>query len=294
NTVFKFYFQAWLLLALSAAVFVERIFHAPCGLVSLLEIKTDAESHDKPGLPSSDHGVDGATTSQVPVVTADGQGVTEGRANAEIQACPPGTSPWLLKLSSITAVAVALLLMGAALYPAFAIPAKMRDRWIPSAPHTLDGMQFMRHAVQVEQGVRVQLEADYRVIRWLQKNVDSSPTIIETVAEREYLWGNRISIYTGLPAVVGWRWHQVQQRGVMPPGTVEARRADVLQFYNTAVPERALDILKTYDVEYVILTPYERAYMISEGLPKFDVMVQNAWLEIVYQDEASTIYRVIG
>ncbi len=151
----------------------------------------------------------------------------------------------------------------------------------------------MPYAVQIEQGADLHLLADYRIIRWLEDNVEGSPTIIEELGEHEYLWGSRISIYTGLPAVVGWRWHQVQQRGVMPAGTVEARQADVRAFYDTLDPDRALQILERYEVQYVILAPYERAYMLPAGLPKFVEMVANGWLEVVYQDSDSVIFRVV-
>jgi uncharacterized membrane protein len=112
------------------------------------------------------------------------------------------------------------------------------------------------------------------------------------VGEREYLWNGRISVYTGLPAVAAWRWHQVQQRGAMPPGTVESRMQDVRYFYNGASPEEAIEILDEYDVSYVILTPYERAYMIAEGQAKFAYLVDNHWLDVVYEDASSKIYRV--
>jgi len=189
-------------------------------------------------------------------------------------------------------VAMAVLLICAGLYPALAIPAKVRDRWVPSAPQTLDGMAYMPYAIRHERDMAIPLLADYRVIRWLQDSVEGSPTIIEAQADAEYFWGNRISVYTGLPAVVGWRWHQVQQRMVMPPGTVEARQQDVRMFYDTESPALAEDILERYGVRYVILTPYEQAIMAPEGMDKFPQMVASGVLEIAYLDELSIVYRV--
>jgi YYY domain-containing protein len=197
-------------------------------------------------------------------------------------------------VSDAVSAILALLLFSTTLYPAMAIPAKTRDRWAPEAPHTLDGMAFMAYAVQFESDTRLPLEADYRVIRWLQDNVEGSPTIMEGQGAREYLWGGRISVYTGLPAIAAWRWHSVQQRMTMPAGTVEARQLDVNYFYNTIDAEQAMTILERYNVQYVVLAPYERAYMMPEGLPKFDVMTERGWLVPVYDDEYSTIYRVVG
>ncbi len=192
----------------------------------------------------------------------------------------------------VVVIFMALLLVGAGLYPALAIPAKTQDRWAAEAPLTLDGMIFMAYATQYEHGSDISLWSDYQVIRWLQENVKGTPVIIEGLGAREYLWGSRISVYTGLPAVAAWRWHQVQQRGAMPAGTVEARMQDIRYFYNGASPAEAAKILDDYDVAYVILTPYERAYMIPEGEAKFEELVHKEVLEIAYQDSYSTIYQV--
>ena len=144
----------------------------------------------------------------------------------------------------LVSIALAILLFGAGLYPALAIPAKIRDRWAPSAPASLDGAAFIPYAIQEEHGSRFSLAQDYAVIHWLQENVEGSPTIMEAQAEREYLWGARISVHTGLPAIAAWRWHQVQQRLVMPAGTVEERQQAVRLFYNTSDPEKAVQILE--------------------------------------------------
>ena len=255
NTVFKFHLEVWALLGVSAAVFAEQLFHGgSC-------VKATSQQQLGHRVPRSLSHVGG------------------------IHALPDRMREW-------AGVVLGLLLMGALLYPAFAIPWKVMDRWAPQAPHTLDGMAFMAYALQYENDHAIPLIADYHVIRWLQDHVPGSPTIIEAQASREYLWGNRVSIYTGLPSVVGWRWHQVQQRMALPAGTVEGRQHDVRFFYDTSDPALALEILNRYQVQYVILTPYERAYMLPQGLQKFDAMVAQGWLRPVYQDEWSTIYRV--
>ncbi len=216
-------------------------------------------------------------------------------------------------VGDVTLAILTLTLLASALYPLFAIPAKIRDRWVSEAPITLDGMAFLEHATQYENGIALPLEGEARVIRWLQDNVTGSPVIMEKNAEAEYVrWGNRVSIYTGLPTVIGWRWHQAQQRMVMPGGTVEGRQQDVVEFYNTPSSKTAWEILQRYHVEYVVLTPYERAYMQTplsfslEGEPdlaqhqaeaeaKFDSLVAEGRLEIVFHDPESDarIYRVV-
>ncbi len=271
NTVFKFHLQIWMLLGLCAAVFVERIFHGDG--VALV---------GRPVAPSGSN-----TAEPPPLAPALPIALSEGEGLAPVRDPEPRA-----RASDIGRVAMAILLVCAGLYPALAIPAKIQDRWVPSAPRTLDGMAYMPSAIRYERDVAIPLAADFRVIRWLQEHVEGSPTIIEAQADAEYRWGNRMSIYTGLPSVVGWRWHQVQQRMVMPPGTVEARQQDVRMFYDTQSPDLARDILERYDVRYVILTPYEQAHMAPEGMSKFPEMLESGVLQIAYEDELSVVYRV--
>jgi YYY domain-containing protein len=186
------------------------------------------------------------------------------------------------------------------LYPAFAIPAKINDRYVPTAPRGLDGMAYMRDAIRSEEfaGRRAEfaLRHDYDAIRWMQDNVEGSPTILEegAAAGNQYRWSARFSIYTGLPTVVGWEWHQRQQRAALAAPVVEDRVADVREFYSTVDPDRARLLLRRYGVRYVILGAMERLYNDPAGLDKFDVMVEAGDLRPVYRNPGVTIYEVLA
>ena len=75
------------------------------------------------------------------------------------------------------------------------------------------------------------MSQDYRAIQWMQRNVQGSPVIVEANTP-EYRWGTRFTIYTGLPGVVGWNWHQRQQRAVTPDTWVFDRVDAIGAFYN--------------------------------------------------------------
>jgi uncharacterized membrane protein len=103
-----------------------------------------------------------------------------------------------------------------------------------------------------------------------------------------YGWGNRFSIYTGLPAVIGWDVHQGQQR-LAYSDQVTQRRADVDSFYNTHDVRLALQILRRYDVRFVFVGGLERHYYDRVGLAKIPRL---PGLSRVYDSAGVQIYRV--
>ncbi|MGD1997271.1 MAG: DUF2298 domain-containing protein, partial [Anaerolineae bacterium] len=189
--------------------------------------------------------------------------------------------------------AMALLVFCMALFPAMSIPAKVNDRFTQVTGPTLDGMAYMEYSRTGDVRGEVDLAPDYAAIVWMQESIEGSPVILEGLGEREYLWGNRVSIYTGLPTVIGWRWHQVQQRMGAGADEVGRRRQDVEECYSTENHDRAWRILKRYNVRYIYVGPYERLYYGSVGLVKFDAMVADGRLRVVYDQDAVRIYEVV-
>ncbi|MCX8026049.1 MAG: hypothetical protein N3A60_12680, partial [Thermanaerothrix sp.] len=135
------------------------------------------------------------------------------------------------------------------------------------------------------------LSQDYRAIRWMQENVKGSPVIVEANVP-EYRWGNRFTIYTGLPGVVGWNWHQRQQRALLPDTWVTERVVAVASFYNTTDLQEAKRFLERYRVSYVIVGQLEKAVYQAEGLAKFEAQEGRLWRR-VYYDADTAIYQVI-
>lgn len=183
-----------------------------------------------------------------------------------------------------------LLVGGAALYPLTAGRAKILDRMSEPAPHNLDGMAYMDYASYDWMGV-MDLSEDARAIRWMQENVAGSPVIVEANLRDLYRWGSRISIYTGLPGVVGWEWHQQQQRALTPGVWVSERIVEIDNFYTTSDPASAAGFLAKYNVKYIVVGQLERNVYPAPGLEKFPALEGSLW-KAVYQDGSTIIYQV--
>jgi uncharacterized membrane protein len=173
----------------------------------------------------------------------------------------------------------------------------MVDRMSATAPRTLDGMTYMEYSryfngASAEMGIDMDLREDYLAIRWMQENVKGSPVIVEAHTV-EYQWGNRFTIYTGLPSVVGWRWHQSQQRDIVNDRWVWNRVYAVDDFYQTLDMQTARDFLRKYNVRYIVLGQQERAYYTAPGLEKFAAMERSGELKRVFSVGQTVIYEVV-
>ncbi|UCH58908.1 MAG: glycosyltransferase family 39 protein [Anaerolineales bacterium] len=199
---------------------------------------------------------------------------------------------WYLGWRAAWQIVLVGLVFAASLYPLLGATAKVKDRIAEDAPHTLDGMAFMAYASYTDTWGPMDLSQDYQAIRWMQENVSGSPVIVEANLRELYRWGSRFSIYTGLPGVVGWEWHQQQQRALLPGGWVSDRIAEIDQFYTTTDPQEAIRFLRKYDVRYIVLGQQERGHYPGPGLAKFPALEGSLW-QAVYQDRDTIIYRVV-
>lgn len=234
NTVFKFYFQAWTMLALSSAA----------AATWLLE---------------------------------------KGKA-------------WG-KRSRNWSFFIAVVLLGGAILTSFtSIYYKIKDRQSIHAPHTLDGAQFMAFTRLFDgppggEGREMDLSRDEQAIRWIQSHVPGSPVIIEAHTPEYRHWGNRFTIYTGLPGILGWENHQRQQRATLPGQWIDRRLMDIQTFYLSASREVVEAIIERYDIQYIIVGQLEKLYYPGLGLNKFHEWDGDAW-ERVYSDADTEVYKV--
>ncbi len=274
NTVFKFYLQAWVMFGVSAAAGVALIADRLLPKRSRTTVSTSQSVLIEPErLPPADL----QTTELLQPVLQP--------ATAQ----PAGSQFIDLKRAWIGFAG--LLLFVGLLYPIFATAAKVRDRFVPTLPPGLNGMDYMREARYAENGHEFPLGGDYDAIQWLRENVKGSPVIAEGNAGL-YHWGDRVSINTGLPTIIGWDWHTKQQYSLMSGEVIDRRLEDLKSLYNTPDAQLALTLLHRYNVSYVYVGQMERAIYDARGLSKFDALAQSGKLETVYDDGGTKIYRV--
>ncbi|MBN2387001.1 MAG: hypothetical protein JXB85_08270 [Anaerolineales bacterium] len=203
----------------------------------------------------------------------------------------PEIASWRFRARAAWQGTATVLITCAALFLLLGGMDKIRDRMAPEAPHSLDSMAFMESAQFADFGVVMNLDEDYRAILWMQAHISGSPVIVEANIP-EYRWGTRYTIYTGLPGVVGWNWHQRQQRGVTE-AWVWNRVTEIERFYRTTDATVARDFLRRYNVGYIVVGQLERAvYVEGYGLDKFEWFEGRLWRE-VYRDGQTVIYEVL-
>ncbi len=202
---------------------------------------------------------------------------------------------WLPEWRAVWRLGFALLFGVALLYPIFATHAKINDRFDRSVGATLDGSAFLEKAILQERAGPIELKWDADAIRWVQENLPGSPTVVEMQTwDKLYGWGSRFAMWTGNPTIVGWHWHQQQQRASVQPDPVMPRVQDVQQnIYNTPDAQLAHDTLLRYGADYLVVGALERAYSVPEGIAKFEPYRGTFW-DLVYENPDVKIYRVIG
>lgn len=193
---------------------------------------------------------------------------------------------------------MALLLFLAALYPLFATWAKVNDRYVRSVGPGLNGLEWMKEASTTQGALPGEprtypLLWDYQAFMWLREKVYGSPVVAEGANGPAYRsLRSGVASFTGLPIIIGYDWHQRQQRSALKSDAVGQRARDVNDLYNTHDAQHALALLDRYQVGLIYLGQLEQSYYDPQGLAKFDMMVERGWLSQVYQNEGVIIYQV--
>ena len=284
NTVFKFYNQIWVLLALSGAALIGTMaVDARLGSRLAPDAKHDA---------GTDNGLVSETVAEQ---------VRQGLPPRPPQ--PPRAGSAAGRWGQVGLIVTAMVVASSILYPLFATVPRLDQRFTSHlGSGTLNGLDWMNYGTLPAIGPggvdEISFAGDRAAIDWFNRNVPGSPVIAEASIGPYRCDGSRISIGTGLPTIIGWQRHEEQQRYAETlPGRVE----DVRRLYSSADPAEKLDILRRYDVAYVVVGDLERLYPANtnectphpspDGIAAFTGMVGSS-LDIAFAKDRTTIYRV--
>ncbi|SVD81154.1 uncharacterized protein METZ01_LOCUS434008, partial [marine metagenome] len=185
---------------------------------------------------------------------------------------------------------VIILLISNSIYIFAGTHDRLRDRF-DTKETTLDGLDFMRYSeYRFDNGFgRDKLEWDYQAILWMRNNVQGSPVVLEGQGQLYRTLHSRVSIYTGLPTILGWDNHQSQQRGYGI--TIGDRIKDISTIYSSNNWQESMELMQKYQVKYIYIGDIERHYYPAIGLEKFKERIGDD-LELVYSNTGVDIYEV--
>ena len=276
NTIFKFYFQAWLLWSVAGAYGIAILWQDRClarlekkdyvwiGALIALSIATVLVTALWPMAV-----VSGASQTEFGIYlldwlwTAFGLCMVLGLILMGVR-CRWGGMVQILAVMGLT--------MGL-IYPALAIPNRANgfryaENW------TLDGSMVYRKS-----------DPDLMAaVDWLQT---AEPGVLaEAVGEDggDYSSYGRVSMLTGLQTVLGWRYHEVQWRG--GEEEIGTRQQDLKILYETPDWETAKGVIDMYNIRYIYLGNLERA-IYAVQTEKFD-----QHLTVAFEQGTVIIYQV--
>jgi YYY domain-containing protein len=167
-----------------------------------------------------------------------------------------------------------VLVFCAFIYPFYAIPGWYGELKLGNYKG-LDGTQYLltyeeRLQEPGEDGIEPPLELsmvdDYPIAQYLKK-VKGQPVICEANGEGYTSFG-RISSITGLPDLFNWFWHEGLWRN-SDFDSYNERIFDIENIYTSEDPAYVSDILRKYNVKYIVVGKLERSKYgsrIQEGL----------------------------
>jgi len=144
----------------------------------------------------------------------------------------------------------------------------------PSNYKGIDGLRF----------ISTKHPEDYGIIEWLNTNVKEQTTILEAHGDSYSNYG-RISMATGLPTVQGWFVHEWLWRNDRTEP--EKRGVEVQTVYESQDLDATWNIIRKYDVKYIILGDLEREKFVNLNEDKLLKLGK-----VVFEIEDTKVIRV--
>ncbi|MEI7555892.1 DUF2298 domain-containing protein [Candidatus Chlorohelix sp.] len=145
-----------------------------------------------------------------------------------------------------------------------------------------------------------QFPSEYKAMAWLRDytaNQSDRRGVVLEANGMNYSWATRISTYTGLPTVVGWPFHELQWRGNLAEKDIWESWLDMNRIYETTDVNRAIELLNQHNVKYVFVGQIENGdgsfypdghepkYYSAQALDKF-----GSFMKTIYADPANKIF----
>jgi len=222
NTVFKLYYQVWVLWGVAAGVILVDVTGVPQSVGSLarwLCARFHAEgTGSQPAQPANSRDLDSTL--------ADGGSGAASVGRTEL-------------VQALSILAVILLVGSLSVYPALALSEHYEET---PENRTLDSWAFLDDAHPGEVGA---IEC--------VNQLEGQPTIVSAPGFETYSWSNPASSLTGVPTVMGW----AHEYGYRDDAVVSQRAEDVDTVYLGPQDERQA-VLENYSVEYIYIGPNEQ------------------------------------
>ncbi len=97
--------------------------------------------------------------------------------------------------------------------------------------------------------------ADAEMIDYINENIEEQCVILE-MSGLSYTYFNRVSVFTGMPTVLGWQTHEWLWRSSGNfdyPQVVTDRHNDILELYTSTDEARVRELIEKYDIDYIYI-----------------------------------------
>jgi len=128
------------------------------------------------------------------------------------------------------------------------------------------------------------------MIDWLNRSISGVPIVLEGHGD-QYRWNGRVSSYTGFPTVLGWPWHQTQQKPYLHAEILNRAR-DVDKIYQSDSLETQVKLIKKYKIDLIVWGELESIYYNKESLRYLEKLEDSGFISNIYSLERNRIYQV--
>ncbi|MCP4399181.1 MAG: phospholipid carrier-dependent glycosyltransferase [bacterium] len=175
----------------------------------------------------------------------------------------------------------ALFLAASLIFPVMAVRARRNQQDVYGRsymPLTLDGLAYI-HSLN---------PGEYQAMAWLNEHIAGTPVILEACGSDYRYEYARVSANTGLPTVLGWQSHAEQREHW---GQAQQRVQDIKTIYSSPDMTRVLQLLRSYQVEYIYIGETEGRDFTQKQLQKFGQ--QPEYFQKVFESGETVIYQVL-